>query len=151
MCNRSKATNILDTISRLEQWVRDQNISPDLTTSFIDMMQPIVQAARLLKAKKSKDEVGNLCNMCSHLTTAQIIQLLILFTPSKNLEDTMAITFIAEAQEELQKRADSKSSGKILMDIKFPFSAFVPFNPSSIKLEDIEIPAIMDLPMLKKI
>ena len=36
------------------------------------------------------------------------------------------------------------------MDSKFAFPVRFPFNPSNIRLEDIEIPDILNLPMLKK-
>lgn len=39
----------------------------------------------------------------------------------------------------------------LLMDIKFNFPVRFPFNPSTICLEDIEIPEVLNLPMLKKV
>lgn len=39
----------------------------------------------------------------------------------------------------------------LLMDTKFQFPVRFPFNPSNIRLEDIEIPQAIELPMLRKI
>jgi myosin-5 len=39
----------------------------------------------------------------------------------------------------------------LLMDTKFTYPVRFPFNPSNIRLEDIEIPESLNLPMLKKV
>lgn len=39
----------------------------------------------------------------------------------------------------------------LMMDINETFALEFPFNPSKIRLEDIEIPEALKLPMLKKI
>lgn len=40
---------------------------------------------------------------------------------------------------------------QLLMDTKFAFPVRFPFNPSNIRLEDIEIPGVLSLGMLKKL
>ena len=152
MCHWSKGIQIRYNISHLEQWVRDQNIhGQDLSTPITDTLQPIIQAAQLLQARKSEDDVVNICNMCSRLTSAQIIKILNLYTPADELEDRIPMTFIRKVQEELQKRSDLQAQSKLLMDTKFAFTVRFPFSPSSMKLEDIEIPSVLNLPMLKKV
>lgn len=37
------------------------------------------------------------------------------------------------------------------MDLKFSYPVRFPFNPSNIRLEDIEVPPALNLPMLKKV
>nr|CAD7399884.1 unnamed protein product [Timema cristinae] len=39
----------------------------------------------------------------------------------------------------------------LLMDTKFSFPVRFPFNPSKIRLEDIEVPEVLNLPTLKKV
>ncbi|RZF33007.1 hypothetical protein LSTR_LSTR006261 [Laodelphax striatellus] len=41
--------------------------------------------------------------------------------------------------------------GALLMNMKFSYLVKFPFNPSNIRLEEIEIPEVLNLPMLKKI
>jgi myosin-5 len=89
--------------------------------------------------------------MCSRLTSAQIIEILNLYTPADGLEDRIPISFIRKVQEELQKRTDPQSQSKLLMDTKHAFTVRFPYRPSSINLEDIDIPPILNLPMLKKV
>ena len=89
--------------------------------------------------------------MCSRLTSAQIIKILNLYTPADELEERVPMTFIRKVQEELQKRTDPQAQSKLLMDTKFAFTVRFPFSPSSIKLEDVDIPSVLNLPMLKKV
>ena len=44
--------------------------------SATDSLQPIIEAAQLLQANKSNDDVELLCSMCSMLTSAQVVKLL---------------------------------------------------------------------------
>ena len=152
MCHWSKGIQIRYNISHLEQWVRDQHIhGQDTSTSISDTLQPIIQAAQLLQARKMDDDVANICTMCSRLTSAQIIKILNLYTPADELEERVPMTFIRKVQEELQKRTDPQAQSKLLMDTKFAFTVRFPFSPSSIKLEDVDIPSVLNLPMLKKV
>ena len=153
MCHWSKGIQIRYNISHLEQWVRDQHINSiqDSSISITDTLQPIIQAAQLLQARKSDEDVLTICTMCSRLTSAQIIKILNLYTPADELEERIPMSFIRRVQEELQKRTDSQAESKLLMDTKLAFTVRFPFSPSSIKLEDIDIPSVLNLPMLKKI
>ena len=153
MCHWSKGIQIRYNISHLEQWLRDQHIpgQDTMCADIVDTLQPIIQAANLLQARKSVDDVINICTMCSRLTSAQIIKILNLYTPADELEDRIPISFIRKVQEELQKRTDPQSQSKLLMDTKHAFTVRFPYSPSSIKLEDIDIPAVLNLPMLKKV
>lgn len=40
---------------------------------------------------------------------------------------------------------------KLLMDTKYVYPITFPFHPSNIRLDDIEIPEVLNLSMLKKI
>ena len=152
MCHWSKGIQIRYNISHLEQWVRDQHINvQDPSISITDTLQPIIQAAQLLQARKLDDDVVNICTMCSRLTSAQIIKILNLYTPADELEERIPLSFIRNVQEELQKREDPLVESKLLMDTKLAFTVRFPFSPSSIKLEDIDIPSVLNLSMLKKV
>lgn len=83
----------------------------------------------------------------------QIVKLLHLYTPADEYEERVPVSFLRKIQAELQSRS---SAGQIqdtplLMDTKLMFPVRFPFNPSKIRLEDIEIPDNLDLPMLKKV
>ena len=123
VCHWSKGIQIQYNISQLEQWMHDQHIDDqELSPSITDTLQPIIQAAQLLQAPKSDADIANICYLRSRLTSAQLIQILHLYTLSDELEDRVSITFIRKVQEELQKRTDLQSQSNLLMDTKFQFT-----------------------------
>ncbi|XP_046985920.1 unconventional myosin-Va-like [Schistocerca americana] len=109
LCHWSKGMQIRYNLSHLEQWCRDMRLQcTDVPTT----LQPIIQAAHLLQARKLDEDVQHVCNMCDKLSMLQ---------------------------------------ATLLMDTKFMFPVRFPFNPSKIHLEDIEVPEVLNLPMLKKV
>lgn len=81
------------------------------------------------------------------------MKLLHLYTPADEYEERVPVSFLRKIQAELQNRASTaqQQDTSLLMDTKFVFPVRFPFNPSKIRLEDIEIPDNLDLPMLKKV
>ncbi|XP_049955343.1 unconventional myosin-Va-like [Schistocerca serialis cubense] len=109
LCHWSKGMQIRYNLSHPEQWCRDIRLQ---YTDVPIALQPIIQAAHLLQARKLDKDVQHVCNMCDKLSMLQ---------------------------------------ATLLMDTKFMFPVRFPFNPSKIKLEDIEVPEVLNLPMLKKV
>ncbi|XP_043239041.1 unconventional myosin-Vb-like isoform X1 [Amphibalanus amphitrite] len=151
LCHWTKGMQIRYNLSHLEQWCRDNRLH-DPETGVMDTLQPIIQASQLLQARKTEEDVARVCDMCDKLTTPQIIKILNLYTPDE-YEERVPISFIRKVQEHLQQHRDPETDGsaRLLMDSKFAFPVRFPFNPSNIRLEDIEIPDILNLPMLKKL
>ncbi|XP_045101361.1 unconventional myosin-Va-like isoform X4 [Portunus trituberculatus] len=149
MCHWSKGMQIRYNLSHLEQWTRDMRLHESGVT---DTLAPIIQAAQLLQARKSDDDVHSICDMCDKLSVSQIIKILNLYTPADEFEDRVPISFIHKIQAKLQERAEGEQAqATLLMNTKFAFPVRFPFNPSSIHLEDIELPDALPLTMLKKV
>ncbi|XP_064471543.1 unconventional myosin-Va-like isoform X2 [Ornithodoros turicata] len=151
MCHWSKGMQMRYNLSHLEQWCRDQKMSQ---SDVLDTLQPIIQASQLLQARKTDDDVNSVCDMCDKLTTAQIIKILNLYTPADDYEERVPVSFIRKVQAKLKERNQETlpvSDNTLLMDTKFSFPIRFPFNPSKIQLEDINIPDILNLAMLRKI
>ncbi|XP_063217828.1 unconventional myosin-Va isoform X2 [Bacillus rossius redtenbacheri] len=148
LCHWSKGMQIRYNLSHLEQWAREQHLQD---TKVPDMLQPIIQAAQLLQARKSDEDVQSVCDMCDRLSMFQIIKILNLYTPADDFEERVPMTFIRKIQAKLQVRGESQEQSTLLMDTKFSFPVRFPFNPSKIRLEDIEVPEVLNLPMLKKV
>lgn len=151
MCHWSKGMQMRYNLSHLEQWCRDQKVSQ---SEVLDTLQPIVQASQLLQARKTDDDVASICDMCDKLTTAQITKILNLYTPADEYEERVPVSFIRKIQAKLQERNQETlpvSDNTLLMDTKFAFPIRFPFNPSRIQLEDITIPDVLNLSMLRKI
>ncbi|XP_063875803.1 unconventional myosin-Va-like isoform X5 [Scylla paramamosain] len=149
MCHWSKGMQIRYNLSHLEQWTRDMRLHESGVT---DTLAPIIQAAQLLQARKTDDDVHSICDMCDKLSVSQIIKILNLYTPADEFEERVPISFIHKIQAKLQERAEGEQAqATLLMNTKFAFPVRFPFNPSSIHLEDIELPDALPLTMLKKV
>ncbi|KAK4298028.1 hypothetical protein Pmani_029590 [Petrolisthes manimaculis] len=149
MCHWSKGMQIRYNLSHLEQWTRDMRLHEAGVT---DTLAPIIQAAQLLQARKTDDDVHSICDMCDKLSVSQIIKILNLYTPADEFEERVPITFIHKIQAKLQERAEGEQAqATLLMNTKFAFPVRFPFNPSTIHLEDIELPDALPLSMLKKV
>lgn len=148
MCHWSKGMQIRYNLSHLEQWCRDQKLQDNGVT---EPLQPIIQASQLLQARKTDDDVNSICEMCDKLSFAQIIKILNLYTPADEYEERVPKSFVSKIQAKLNERPATQQQSTHLMDSKFAYPVRFPFNPSSIQLEDITIPEVLNLPNLKKV
>ncbi|KAK4885795.1 hypothetical protein RN001_002066 [Aquatica leii] len=148
LCHWSKGFQIRHNLSHFEMWSREKQLDEQAIQK---TLQPIVQAAYLLQARKTLEDVESVCEMCSALTPLQICKILSLYTPVDEYEQRVPEEFIKQVQSRLKERCSLQEQQTLLMDIKFTFSVSFPFNPSLICLEDIEIPEVLKLPMLEKI
>ncbi|XP_075219084.1 dilute class unconventional myosin isoform X2 [Lycorma delicatula] len=147
LCHWSKGMQIRYNLSHLEQWARDQKLQHP---QILETLAPIIQASQLLQSRKTDDDVVTACEMCNKMSPQQIIKLLNLYTPADDFEERVPVSFIRKISQHLKGRGDSHDK-PLLMDTKFNFPVRFPFNPSNIRLEDIEIPEVLNLPMLKKV
>ncbi|XP_072764523.1 unconventional myosin-Va isoform X2 [Anoplolepis gracilipes] len=144
LCRWTKGMQIRYNMSHLEQWGRDRRLE---TAS--EALQPIIQASQLLQARKTDEDVNSVCEMCNKLTANQIVKILNLYTPADDYESRVPVSFIKKVQDKLKERGENNE--QLLMDLKYSYPVRFPFNPSDIRLEDIEVPEVLLLPMLKKV
>ncbi|TNN87076.1 Unconventional myosin-Va [Liparis tanakae] len=146
MCCWSKGLQIRYNVWHLEEWLTEREMSD---CGAKETLEPLVQAARLLQIKKNTEEDAQvICTMCSALTTAQIVKVLTLYTPVIEFEERVSNTFITTIKNLLKDRVESTT---LMMDTKKIFSVTLPFTPSSVALEDIQIPASLNLGFLARI
>uniref|UniRef100_A0A674GAV9 Myosin VA n=1 Tax=Taeniopygia guttata TaxID=59729 RepID=A0A674GAV9_TAEGU len=146
MCSWSKGMQIRYNVSQLEEWLRDKNL---MNSGAKETLEPLIQAAQLLQVKKKTDEDAEaICSMCNALTTAQIVKVLNLYTPVNEFEERVLVSFIRTIQVRLRDRKDSP---QLLMDAKHIFPVTFPFNPSSLALETIQIPASLGLGFISRV
>lgn len=146
LCHWSKGLQIRHNLSHLEMWTREKNLDEPAIQS---KLQPIIQAAQLLQARKSEEDVESICDMCSALTPPQICKILNLYTPVDEFEKRVPSDFIKQVHAKLQERPDN--SEHVLLDVNHNYTVRIAFNPSDICLEDIDIPESINLPMLVKL
>uniref|UniRef100_A0A8D3AKF4 Myosin VA n=1 Tax=Scophthalmus maximus TaxID=52904 RepID=A0A8D3AKF4_SCOMX len=93
MCSWSKGLQIRYNVWQLEEWLTERELAD---CGAKETLEPLVQAAQLLQIKKKTEaDAQAICNMCTALTTAQIIKVLTLYTPVIEFEERVSTTFIA--------------------------------------------------------
>ncbi|XP_034735918.1 unconventional myosin-Va-like isoform X2 [Etheostoma cragini] len=146
MCSWSKGLQIRYNVWQLEEWLAERELAD---CGAKETLEPLVQAAQLLQIKKKTEaDAQTICTMCSALTTAQIVKVLTLYTPVIEFEERVPTTFITTIKSLLKDRVESSA---LMMDAKKIFSITLPFTPSSVALETIQIPASLNLGFLARI
>ncbi|XP_069483064.1 unconventional myosin-Vb isoform X2 [Ambystoma mexicanum] len=146
VCSWSTGMQLRFNISQLEEWLRGKNLHQ---SGAVQTMEPLIQAAQLLQLKKKTTEDAEaICSLCTVLTTQQIVKILNLYTPLNEFEERVTVAFIRNIQAHLQERNDPPN---LLLDFKYMFPVLFPFNPSSITMDSIHIPASLNLDFLHQV
>ncbi|XP_040436410.1 unconventional myosin-Vb isoform X1 [Falco naumanni] len=146
VCSWSTGMQLRFNISQLEEWLHGKNLQQ---SGAAQTLEPLIQAAQLLQLKKKTSEDAEaICSLCTSLTTQQIVKILNLYTPVNEFEERVTVAFIRDIQKHLQERNDPP---QLLLDFKHIFPVLFPFNPSSITMDSIHIPASLNLEFLKKV
>ncbi|TMS04995.1 Unconventional myosin-Va [Larimichthys crocea] len=146
MCSWSKGLQIRYNVWQLEEWLAERELAD---CGAKETLEPLVQAAQLLQIKKKTEaDAQAICNMCTALTTAQILKVLTLYTPVIEFEERVSTDFITTIKNILKDKGESSA---LMMDAKKIFSITLLFTPSSVALETIQIPASLNLGFLTRI
>ncbi|XP_077916477.1 unconventional myosin-Vb isoform X1 [Halichoerus grypus] len=146
VCSWSTGMQLRYNISQLEEWLRGRNLHQ---SGAVQTMEPLIQAAQLLQLKKkSPEDAEAICSLCTSLSTQQIVKILNLYTPLNEFEERVTVAFIRTIQAQLQERNDPQ---QLLLDSKHMFPVLFPFNPSSLTMDSIHIPAYLNLEFLNKV
>ncbi|XP_059058962.1 unconventional myosin-Va [Achroia grisella] len=150
LCCWAKGLQIRYNISHLETWIKEHlaEYGQKSVEEILGVLKPITQAVQLLQARKSMADVQSTVEMCADLTAMQVCKILNMYTPAEEYEVKVTREFIHEIQRKMQEKAGpnaDKEPQNLLMDSKMIFSVQFPFNPSSIRLEAIELPEVLEL------
>ncbi|XP_058500889.1 unconventional myosin-Va-like [Solea solea] len=146
MCSWSKGLQIRYNVWQLEEWLAEQKMAD---CGAKETLEPLVQAAQLLQIKKKTEaDAQAICSMCTALSTAQILKVLTLYTPVIEFEEQVSTSFITTINNILKDRAETST---LMMDSKKIFSVTLPFTPSSVALETIQIPASLNLSFITRV
>ncbi|XP_064411640.1 unconventional myosin-Vb [Latimeria chalumnae] len=146
VCSWSTGMQLRFNISQLEEWLRGKNLHQ---SGAAQTMEPLIQAAQLLQVKKKTiNDAEAICSMCTALTTQQIVKILNLYTPLNEFEERVTVAFIRNIQAHLQERNDPP---QLLLDFKHMFPVLFPFNPSSLSMDTLHIPASLNLNFLSQV
>ncbi|XP_041984845.1 unconventional myosin-Va isoform X2 [Aricia agestis] len=150
LCCWAKGLQIRYNISHLETWIKEHLAEYGQTSveETLGVLKPITQAVHLLQARKSMADVASTVDMCADLSAMQVCKILNMYTPAEEYEVKVTREFIHEIQKLMHERAGpnaSKEPQNLLMDTKMIYSVQFQYSPSAIRLEDIEVPEVLEL------
>ncbi|MBN3292049.1 MYO5C protein, partial [Polypterus senegalus] len=146
MCSCRKGMQIRCNISYLEEWLKEKNLQ---SSSAIDTMEPLSQAAWLLQVNKSTEEdAKEICERCSSLSSVQIVKILNSYTPIDDFEKRVAPSFVRKVQSFLQGR---EGTSQLMLDAKYLYQVTFPYSASPQALETIQVPSSLKLGFLTRL
>ncbi|CAF1188386.1 unnamed protein product [Adineta steineri] len=149
-CNWSKALQIRYNLNHLTEWLRDQNLQDSGAS---DCLLPLTQAVQLFLCKKDETSISN---VCTKLTIVQVTKLLSLYKSMDDFDDQVTPTLIKRVQELLRQqrlgstpdRARSDYEQQENFDLSYTFPLVYPYVPSTVSLDQLEIPHELHLDFL---
>nr|XP_014341560.1 PREDICTED: unconventional myosin-Vb [Latimeria chalumnae] len=147
MCSWSNGIQIRYNVSQLEEWLRGKNLHQ---SGILETLEPLIQATQLFQVKKkTEDDAEAICSMCTALSTLQVVKLLSLYTPLNEFEERVTSNFIRDIQNHMQNRT-SKEGRQLLIDVKRLFPITLQFQPSPLRLDELQIPDSLNLAFLSQ-
>uniref|UniRef100_A0A8C9VWR7 Myosin VC n=1 Tax=Scleropages formosus TaxID=113540 RepID=A0A8C9VWR7_SCLFO len=149
-CRKGMQIRCVCNISYLEEWLKEKDLQ---SSSAIDTMEPLSQAAWLLQVNKSTDEdAQQIAKMCTELSPVQIVKILNSYTPIDDFEKRVSPSFVRKVQSLLQDRVGSGAgSAQLMLDTQYRYQVIFPFVPSPQALELIQVPSSLKLNFLTRI
>jgi len=149
-CNWSKALQIRYNLNHLTEWLRDQNLQE---SGAADCLLPLTQAVQLFLCKKDEASISN---VCTKLTIVQVTKLLSLYKSMDDFDDQVTPALIKRVSDLLkQQRLGSTTDSKRIeyeqqenFDLSFTFPLVYPYVPSTVSLDQLDIPHELHLDFL---
>ncbi|XP_074612959.1 unconventional myosin-Va-like isoform X2 [Acropora palmata] len=144
MCHWSRGMQIRFNLSQLEDWVRLNQLEG---SGIVEALENVIQATQLLQVnKKTLEDVDAICEVCSSLNTLQVQKILSMYTPANEYEARVPSSVVRAVVE----RGHNKTEPMYLMsDTAYMYPFTLPFTPSAVSLESINIPETLNLDFLE--
>ncbi|XP_024127707.1 unconventional myosin-Vb [Oryzias melastigma] len=148
MCCWSRGIQIRYNVSLLEEWLRSRGVQAG---GAVAALEPLIQAAQLLQVgKKSPADAQAIVQTCTALSSQQIVKILMLYTPSSDLDERVTLNFIRTVQALLKSRSDQQPP-QLLMDVRRVFPLKFPYlPPPALHAQDLLIPDSLKVSFLRK-
>uniref|UniRef100_A0A3P9K360 Methyl-CpG binding domain protein 3b n=1 Tax=Oryzias latipes TaxID=8090 RepID=A0A3P9K360_ORYLA len=148
MCCWSRGIQIRYNVSLLEEWLRSRGV---MAGGAVATLEPLIQAAQLLQVgKKTPADAQAIVQTCSALSSQQIVKILMLYTPSSDLDERVTLNFIRTVQALLKSRCDHQPP-QLLMDVRKVFPVRFPYlPPPALHAEELVIPDSLKISFLRR-
>ncbi|XP_037046669.1 unconventional myosin-Va-like isoform X1 [Bradysia coprophila] len=140
LCMWKTGMKIRYNVSCLEDWARKKKMPNDI----LQPLQPLIQVSSLLQSRKSEEDVDTIFELCSDLTTAQVLRIIKSYTLD-DCENPIQPIFIEKLEKKLNERNTHTPNDLFTMEENFVHPLKVIYKYDSIKLEEIELPTILNL------
>lgn len=105
LCMWKTGMRIRYNISCLEDWARKKKMSNEIT----EPLTPVVQVSSLLQSRKTEEDVQSIFELCSTLSTAQVMKILKSYRPD-DYEAPIKPAFIEKLTAKLNERSTMVSN-----------------------------------------
>lgn len=146
LCSWTIGARIRCNVHELEEWIWKNHDGNALT---LDSLLPIIQVSHLLQTRKMLCDASAICAMVDCLTIAQVETVLCNYSPEGPLEQKPSTALVTRVRERLMdKREATENEFSLHLYSEQELPLILPFNPSSIRLNDITIPDAFRLYMV---
>nr|ADD91458.1 myosin V-like protein [Adineta vaga] len=149
-CNWSKALQIRYNLNHLTEWLRDQNLQDSGAS---DCLLPLTQAVQLFLCKKDEASISN---VCTKLTIVQVTKLLSLYKSMDDFDDQVSPALIKRVSDLLKQQRLGSTTDRTRIDyeqqenfdLTYTFPLVYPYVPSTVSLDQLDIPHELHLDFL---
>ncbi|CAF1093948.1 unnamed protein product [Rotaria sordida] len=149
-CNWSKALQIRYNLNHLTEWLRDQNLQE---SGAADCLLPLTQAVQLFLCKKDETSISN---VCTKLTIVQVTKLLSLYKSMDDYDDQVSPALIKRVSDLLKQQRLGSTTDQTKIDyeqqenfdLSHTFPLVYPYVPSTVSLDQLDIPHELHLDFL---
>ncbi|XP_059615279.1 unconventional myosin-Va isoform X2 [Phlebotomus argentipes] len=144
LCTWATGMKMRYNVGCIETWVREKKLPKDILAP----LKPLIQVTALLQSRKFEEDVETIYDLCPCLTSAQVLKIIKSYT-ADDLENPVTPVFIEKLTEKLHKREkNSEENTTFTTDENFIYPLVVGYIHSDIRLEEIELPPILNMDSL---
>ncbi|KRY13182.1 Unconventional myosin-Va [Trichinella patagoniensis] len=142
LCNLRSGVRIKHNVCVLVQWFRKHQF-----VQIEIILQPLLQVANLLQARKTDADIQGFNEICSSLKVSQIINVLRHYSPIGDYEPKVSASFICNVKQKLlalRKETETGNEPTIIPENYLNANDLLNFEPCDVDLKTVEIPTSVE-------
>ncbi|XP_047130704.1 unconventional myosin-Va isoform X1 [Hydra vulgaris] len=139
MCHWSRGLQIRFNVTQLEEWCRTNQLHE---SDLLKQLEPITEVVQILQVnKKSVEDADGIIAIVKSLNALQVQKILTMYTPPNEYEPRVPSSLIKAVMNKMKK----EDNACIMFDLKYINPMTVPFIPSTVVFDKLEIPESLEL------
>ncbi|KRX16530.1 Unconventional myosin-Va [Trichinella nelsoni] len=142
LCNLRSGVRIKHNVCILVQWFKKHQF-----VQIEIILQPLLQVANLLQARKTDADIQGFNEICSSLKVSQIINVLRHYSPIGDYEPKVSASFICNVKQKLlalRKETETGNEPTIIPENYLNANDLLNFEPCDVDLKTVEIPTSVE-------